>query len=227
MFNALKKTIFNDTLPADVTQQILAAGCEFTPDIAELESRQYSFVFMPDECMMLERKHELVTPGASGFYPFYEDCYTSEDFCFIEKRLGKESFPIAFKPLDNGDLPIWMNKKQRIKGELYALRGCSFKDLDKYKLNTVQCNRVKVNINIPTVKQHRTETQSYNGLWSCEYNLSKTYITTISAYMYVGREEYWIDQLLHHDSFFNFAPVHTTEVDRIYIKKCFNYKHKE
>jgi len=205
---------------------------KYTPDIHLLEQHWWNPVFIPDDCMIhhsyhiTERgsRHDLVKEGASGYDPFYEDCYTAKPFTFLEKNLGKQSFPIPFDPINDNDLPMWMNKSHRIKGELYALSSKSIIELDNHRLNTVQFDRVKVTINIPYAQKYRDIAQSYNGVWSSTYRSSKTNIVSIQAHMYVGRFEYWRDQLLKLD---NFSPVKVEKnPDRIYVKDFYNYKNQ-
>lgn len=195
---------------------------KFTPDIADLESRRWNWVFVPDECMLLNPKHSLVKEGASGFYPFYSDCYTSEKYTMLVKELGKESTCLMFKGIDDPDLPVWMQKEFRVSGELYALSGKQIISLDNHKKNTVYCNRQKVNINVPFTLRHRKRSQTYNGVWSSEYSTSKYHLTSIEAFVYIQRMDYWRDQLTHLD---NFSPVKVmNEPDRIYVRKYYDYK---
>lgn len=195
---------------------------EYTPDIAELEQRIWNPVFVPDEFMTLGHKHDEVKDGASGFFPFYEDCYTTEKFTFLEKHLGKMSHAIPFETINDDQLPMWMNKAFRVKGELYALRGSQIISLDNYKRNGVEFDRVKVNINVPFKPKYRTVTQSYSGIWRSDYHSGKTHITTIAAYMYVGKKTYWHEQLSALD---NFRPVFVqNDPDRIYVRKYYDYK---
>jgi hypothetical protein len=207
----------------------------FTPDIVELESQSFSFVFVADECMTSLRKHSLVNMGASGFYPFCGG-YTAEEFSYIAKKTGVMeqgklrtiTTPIPMKDIDReGDLPVWMTEKLRIKGEIYALRGCSFLELDKYKHNGVQFQRVPVTVNIPYFKRYREVSQTYNGVWSSTYSRSKDHIVSIKCHMYVGRHEYWLEQLKSNDGFFDFEPVKVSEVDRVWIKKFYDYKNHD
>lgn len=221
MFNFnFKKMLRDDT--EDSLTYIHGNTPEFTPDIAELQSRLWNWVFIPDECMLTNPKHSLVKEGASGFYPFYEDAYTSDRFTFLEKKLGKESTCLVFKNIDDPDLPVWMQKEYRISGELYALSGKQIISLDNHKKNTVYCNRQKININIPFTMKQRTRSQTYNGVWSSTYSTSKWHLTSVEAFVYIQRMDYWRDQLIHLD---NFSPVKVmNEPDRIYVRKYYDYK---
>lgn len=220
MFAFKKKHDHN--LICDLVNKIALQTPEFTPDIHVLEQNFWNPVFIPDECMLLGRQHDLVKEGASGFYPFYEDCYTSGKFTFLEKYLGKLSTGIPFEAINDDNLPMWMNKAYRIKGELYALSSKQIILLDNYKKNTVECRRIRVNINIPYTHKTVTRSQTYNGVWSATYNSSKTHISSIEAWMYVGRIDYWQDQLEHLD---NFRPVYVVnDPDRIYVRKYYDYK---
>jgi hypothetical protein len=172
-------------------------------------------------------KHDLVACGTSGFYP-YAPAYTSSEYCFIEKKLGKASFPVAFENFTREEedrLPAWMSRRLRIKGELYALRGASFIPLDNYKLNGLQFDRVKVRITIPYFKRTRQESQSYNGTWNIDYSRTKDMLTSMEVFMYVGRKDFWMPQLSADDAPFDFNPVGRVQTDsRVWIKEYYDYK---
>lgn len=196
-----------------------------TPDIVELESKLHNYVFVPDECKMTHNHHQLVACGTSGFYP-YCPAYTSLEYNFVEKKLGKESIAIPFVDIGTDNLPPWMLKKFRIKGELYALRGCSFIPLDNHKLNGVAFERIKVRINVPHFKRYRQESQSYNGVWHYDYTRSKDMLTSMEVFMYVGKTDFWLPQLEAYEALYNFdsVPVATAPDERIWIREYFEYK---
>lgn len=218
MLNIFKRRASLDEL----LSEIHAKKPEFTPDINILQKRYYNWLFVPDECMLLGQKHHLVQNSASGFYPFYEDCYTSEKFTCLEKHLDKESQALTFKVINDGELPMWMNQAHRVKGELYSLTGEQIIDIDNYKKNTVYCDRVRVNINVPYTHKNRQVSQTYNGLWSATYSSSKPHLTSIEAWMYISRMDYWRDQLAKLD---NFRPVKVMDdPDRVYVRHYYDYK---
>jgi len=206
----------------DILNDINFKTPQFTPDINLLQSKFWNWIFVPDECMTLGHKHELMQKGASGFYPFYSDCYTSEKFTCLEKQLGKLSQQLTFQTINDPELPMWMNKAHRVKGELYSLSGEDIIKLDNYKKNTVYSNRVRVNINIPYTLKNRKVSQTYNGTWSASYESSKPHITSINASMYVSSLDYWHDQLEKVD---NFRPVKVMDdPDRVYVRRYYDYK---
>lgn len=202
--------------------EILSLTPAYTLDVAELERRMFTFVFVADECMYGHRKHDLVSTGASGYKPFFT-CYTDQNMAMLVKEMDGQNYPIVFDGLDDPSLPPWAQRKARVYGELYALRGCSVIELDNYKQNGVRFTRKWVKVTIPYFKRHRKSTQTYNGTWNYEYSRSKDYLLTIDAQMYVGRQDYWLDQLSDRFDLFSFSTVPVQQVDRIWIKEFFHF----
>ena len=221
MFDILKRRQNFENLTSLVEIDRLTP--QHTPDMWKLEEVGYTWVFVCDECQAGHRKHDLVEGGASGMEPFFAG-YTAEKMGFLIKRLEKMSFPIPFKDLSDNELPVWMGKERRIRGEMYGMTAEMIKKLDDYKQNGVQFERMRVNINVPYYKKKRIRSQTYNGTWSVDYQRSKDYIVTIPAMMYIARPEYWMDQLKDKNGCFNFDPVKTWSVDRIWIKEYFEYR---
>lgn len=228
MLAALKKFVSTDEGTAYRPKlNTLASKYEhMTPDIVELQNTALNFVFVPDECMMLMPKHALVSK--TNFYPFCT-AYTSEPFLFLQKDLGKESHPVALRDPSievKNELPPWMAQALRIRGEIFGLSGSDFIDLDKHKLNGVQFDRVRVKVNVPYIKRYSHTETSENGVVQISYSSSKDMLTSIDAWMYVGKPEFWLPQLTAEDSFYRFsqAPISEAPEGRIWIRKYYDYK---
>lgn len=219
----IMKAIRGYSLPNSSVMDWELTSCQFTPDIAELEERSANLLFIADDMMLFNPNHDMVTKGSlSGMEPFHY-AYTAKSFSFVKKNLGKESFPIALDIRDTSELPKWMSQTARIRGELYAIRGSQFKILDTHRQNGVQFRRERVMINIPYKKLLKHQGKSPHGTYPY-YDLSKEQMYSVLAYMYVGRTEYWIDQLKA--GFFDFSPVGICEEDRIWLKKYFMYRNE-
>lgn len=214
----------------DLIAELTASLPHRTPDIGELEAQFFNPIFVCDEMMMNSDVHkDFIIPGsATGYFPI-STCYTSKKFYFVEKNLGKSSFPIAFESLENdGELPVHLARKSRIRGELFYLRGCQFIHLDNYKINGVQFLRKKVRVHIPYFKIMREHW--FNEYGNIQNNWLRTpeHVVSVEAHMYVGVEEYWKDQLFAETGFFDFKPVTVfKEEERVWLREHFDYKSKE
>lgn len=195
---------------------------EFTPDLWELEQKKAHLVFVHDDMMQLQPHHELIRQGSlSGFYPFQYG-YTTKKFSFVIKDLGLKSIPIALDLGElAGELPMYIAEAHRIRGEVYAVRPGAIVELDNHRQNGVQFVRRQVNINIGYRRLWRSHWFNSFGNKKYEYKLGKEEMTTVSAWMYIGREDYWRDQLLA--DCFNFNPIDIIEEERLWLTKYFQY----
>jgi hypothetical protein len=184
-------------LRKEIQAESVLSGAEFTPDIFHLEQFKSQLLFVHDDMAQLQPNHDLIKEGSlSGFYPFNYG-YTTKSYSFLKKNLGLKSFPIALDiPIDVANqLPTYMSEEYRIRGELYAIRPLQFLKLDTHRQNGVQFIRRRVNINIGYKKLYHHSITDSKGVYHSEYNLGKEQMLTVQAWMYVGREEYWRDQL--------------------------------
>lgn len=195
---------------------------EFTPDLWELEQKKEHRVFIHDDMMQLQPNHELVRQGSlSGFYPFQYG-YTTKKFSFIQKELGLKSFPIALDLRDLAEeLPMYIADSHRIRGEVYAVRTPTLIALDNHRQNGVQFQRRRVNINIGYKKLYKSHWFNAFGNKKYNYQLGKEEMLSVECWMYVGRNEYWKDQLLA--DAFNFNPIDIVTEDRLWLTKYYQY----
>lgn len=194
---------------------------QFTPDYNELQQRKSVLVFIHDDMAQLQSNHDMVRLGSlSGFYPFMYG-YTTKKYTFVKKNLGLKSFPIALDLRDTEELPVFMTEAHRIRGEVYAIRPPQMIVLDTHRQNGVQFRRVKVNINIGYQKLYRKAVVDDKGRSHAEYNFGKEEMCSEEMMMYVGREEYWKDQLKA--GFFDFKPIDIFTEDRLWLKEYYQY----
>lgn len=206
---------------------------EFTPDLWELEQKKEHRVFIHDDMMQLQPYHSLISEGAlkynkkereledGKFYPLQYG-YTTKKFSFIQKELGLKSIPIALDLRDLAEeLPVWIGNAQRIRGEVYAVRTPTLVELDNHRMNGVQFQRRRVNINIGYKKLWRSHWFNAFGNKKYEYQLGKEEMISVECWMYIGREDYWKDQLLA--DAFKFNPVDTVTEDRLWLTKYYQY----
>lgn len=201
-----------------------ATRMQFSPDyLTEIEPHRSRLLFVADDMMQLQPNHPMVQEGSlSGFYPFHYG-YTARNFQFLKKNLGLKSIPIALDLRDRDNLPPFQTKTARIRGEIYAVRPRGYLMLDTYKQNGVQFKRIPVTINIPTRKSYRHTTTDSKGRSFIDYSLGKEEMVSVTAFMYIGREEYWKDQLEAEAGFFDFTAVDIVEEDRIWLKRYYQY----
>lgn len=194
---------------------------QFTPDYPQLSQKKSHLVFIHDDMMQTQQNHKLVVDGSlSGFYPFTYG-YTTRRFSFVKKELALKSFPVALDLRDTSELPAFMANTSRIRGEIYAVRPQTLIDLDTHRQNGVQFQRTRVNINIGTRKLRRHNRNEKAGHPNVEYVLGKEEMFSQQCWMYIGREDYWKDQL--EAGFFDFKPIDIIEEDRLWIREYYQY----
>lgn len=197
---------------------------QFTPDYHVIGARKSNLTFIHDDMMMLQPNHELVKEGSlSGFYPFAYG-YTSKRYSFVKKELGLKSFPIAVELRDDSEMPMHVAQTNRIRGEVYALRPQTIVSLDTHRQNGVQFQRIKANINVASRKLRKSSWTDANGKDRHDYKLDREEMITVPCWMYVGREEYWKDQLA--SSFFDFKSIDVVTEDRIWLKEYYQYNRR-
>jgi hypothetical protein len=176
------------------------ANTQYTPDAALLSRQEFQPIFVYDRHMegrddfadICGDIHEL--PSPVGF--------SCETFCTWRKNLGKLSFPIALPaPQQNHKHPLWADLAREtcwfkdappalIKGIIYTINSSAFFSLDRHYRNGLHFTRKKIKIQIPC--RYKEETGG------------NEYMLTQWAWAYIGRSEYWSDQL---DAGMFFSPV--------------------
>lgn len=194
---------------------------QFTPDYIKLSQQKSVLVFIHDDMAQLQPNHDLVRVGSlSGFYPLGYG-YTSKKFTFVKKELGLKSFPVALSLKDKENLPMFMADEYRIRGEIYAIRPQALIALDTHRQNGVQFKRVEVNINIGYQKLWEHHHFDSAGIKKYTTHLDKEEMLTQPMQMYIGREEYWMDQLMA--GFFDFKSIDIIQEDRLWLKEYYQY----
>lgn len=108
----------------------------FTPDIAELEKKEWQRFFFYDETMIDNRKYDLIKEHIVN----WTVAYTVKPFHTWKKNLGVESFPIPF------EVDGFASDACRIKGDLMSIKSSHIPVLDIHKQNGLQFIRRRVPI---------------------------------------------------------------------------------
>lgn len=184
------------------------AEVSMTPDCGELEESAYAPLFVYDNMMEGLKDFSLIQPHIEDRWT----AYTRDHFALVKERLGSNSYPVmlekglsssyeVFPEQDNGNkkgVAEWeIIKKFRVRGQLVKIDSKRIKQLDIARQNGVQFDRKRIKVNIP----FRT-----SG-WSKQHGrgfLSEPMVAHVWAHAYVGRDEYWREQLesLYSDRFF-------------------------
>lgn len=178
-----------------------------TPDVWVLGQFEYQLVFMYGTSQRGHAQHDLV----SSLGAFAATTYTDDRFTLWKKRLGTESYPIALQS-SGWKRPDWNTPaKARVQGELYAVPRSTIYELDKHYRNTLWFERVRVPLVLPykelyeivggtPIQQKIHEALGRPALM--REVTSEIGIKLVRAWMYIGKPDYWDDQLGHH-----FTPV--------------------
>jgi hypothetical protein len=81
-----------------------------------------------------------------------------------------------------------------------------------------------VNVNVASQKMMKSSWTDANGHDQHRYDLSREEMITVPCWMYVGREEYWKDQL--ESEFFSFKSVDIVTEDRLWLKEYYQYNRR-
>lgn len=205
MFSAVKK-LFSPSIVLPSPDWVHEANqrTQFTPDIAFLEAYELQPVFVVEEFQSMFKRFGMLK---EGLVHSLGHAFTEEKFLMWKKPLGLESYPVPIVATEqNTSIVPWYPKPLPIKGELYAIRPYTFMELDKHKANGVQFVRRRVKIHrplravvrLPVEKglEHisRTERLLRYEHVAPKVALSDEFIHKYTAWMYVGRDEYWADQ---------------------------------
>lgn len=174
-----------------------------TPDRLWLERHDWRLLFVYCEMMHSRRMYHMLQEDSINLCKAFTE---TDDWVMYKKKLGEETFPIAFK----SDL----GKPLRIKGEIHAVRPHLFWNLlDKRFLNGTEFRRERVKLWVPYHIKHQGVTIDHNE-----------FIQRISAFMYVGVPEYWNTQI---DGGYSFAPVSAFKSNKEWVdgKRISSYYH--
>lgn len=181
--------------------------CPLTPDVWVLGQYEYQLIFLYGTMQRGHPQHQLV----SSLGAFAATTYTDDKFTLWKKRLGHESYPIALEG-SGWKRPAWNEPpRSRVQGELYAIPRAMLYELDKHYQNTLEFERVRVPLVLPYKELYEIvggtpfQQQINDRLKIPQAKAtvsSEIGVKLVRAWMYIGKPDYWNDQLGHH-----FTPV--------------------
>lgn len=189
---------------------------KYTPDIWHLDRYTTIPLFVYGE----EQSRHEKNSDMLGWYVPKTVAFTTENFTMWKHVLGKESYPIVM----NNNLPFenynWFNIRHgklpmaKIRGEIYHVDQESIIELDNYRQNGLKFERVLTQVIVP----HRDP--RYTGF---------LHLKDMKAYMYIGKESYWEDQILMgaKNPTPRFRRVRSFENKRAYAKPYYYYTFTE
>lgn len=183
------------------------------PDIQWFAERENENLFTPDSNMLQQRPWQNlflygedrpdIGNNMAEMEPFIADtpvvAFTRSHFSMYRKELGAESFPIAIED------KFAFDDHTCIKGYVVSILSSKLYELDNFRQNGKMFVRKRVKLLVPYTRirwlKDTTEVRR-GGTQPPERTVKK-----ISAHMYVGRSEYWLDHL---DAGYNFSPIPRT-----------------
>jgi hypothetical protein len=159
-----------------------------TPDLYYLCQHARQLVFIADDLKVGKINHKLIEDHS----PIHPHCYTLQPFTVYNKDLGIHSIPLPFEEgVDFGTTGWYKPELHRIQGELYALPSpLIWKVLDIQKENGLQFTRKRVLLTLPW-REVTFDSGPDIPMASKIPSISKDYLRTQPAWMYVARPEYW------------------------------------
>ena len=181
----------------------------FTPDLPELQEKDYWWVFVTGEDMPGHHHDWLMDPAT----PAYEGFTAKPDYILWRKYLRlktvavpmqADAIPYVSRMRINGEA---MYPAARLKGCLFKIRPKHFLELDEYRTNGVAFARRRVNVLIPysTLTDVTEQAKIYDYKKDDDGRLVKTFkelaempgiklekcIHHLQAWMYEGLPDYW------------------------------------
>lgn len=192
----------------------------YTPDNSKLEQYEFQLLFSPDETQRGYPKYNLIEDSV-----FMCHAFTQKTYNYWQQRDGQlipleATAPAAVK---------YFPPSLRIKGELHAIKPYQFRELDRWKQNTVQYTRQRVKLLIPYREVIKSPYRDETGRELPKCLQGKVGVTSpervhiVRAWMYVGNDNYW-DSLL---SPYNFHAVQHHESRRPWLKEYYSYPKRE
>ena len=181
MFEFLKKKpkVPDATLFPDLTwHKGWDSDVNFTPDLWKLQTRPKHLLFVYNEMQTNQRKH-----GMIGMERLGAAITEADNYVMWKKKLGRETFPFALEINSEQKFgnSSFLGKPAKIVGELYEVAPSMIKSIDSYLLNGVTFDRKRVALQVPF--RYRDDPPSTQR------------VQRIKAWMYVGPDEFWLDQL--------------------------------
>jgi hypothetical protein len=214
MLNILKRFKQPEEVVDDVAAIEWAHQNESTPDMWKLEQFIRQAIFVPCDMKKGGVNHHLIEEAING--PVYEDTYTADEYTFWKKDLGGHSFPIVlpkdYRPDAHTIVPV---ESAPIKGELYYIRPTQFAKLDTHR-GTGRFFRERVKIRIPY------RTVSYGPKKVLPEISNHSYFTTITAWMYMGVQQYW-DPMIG-GIFKSQMDLYEHDQPRVWIKQYYKFE---
>ncbi len=185
----------------------------YTPDAWMLEQHARQNVFVCDDMKTGHINHKLIEKHV----PVHPLCYTLDEYIMWNKDLGTHSFPIIFdKTVKVHGPELYKPEPARIQGQLYSLPSTIFyKVLDIHKENTVKFIRRRVGITLPY------RLVSYDKDRPLPV-ISKDYLRTVPAHMYLAIPEYWSDLIGCHLGS-KATPLYQHETPKVWIDKYYKF----
>ena len=157
---------------------------QYTPDIAEVESRKFNFIFVYDEKMHRRPGYKVIEEHTVPMHTVY-----TKDKFFMYKHIPDG----RVIPIPEGNRPI--------RGELHVTTGEGLIYLDKLYENGVEFLRQRVKVILPFRTVFRKKNKAINSkpLPPCLDNihtlLSAERTEELRVWMYVAKPEVWLDRL--------------------------------
>lgn len=203
MFGIKKSPTITPVAHNYIIDELIKASAErnrFTPDIGDLERSRFQRVFVYDE-MKHGHRSSVFLPDTLATRD--ATCYTDSYFILHKKHLGQASQAVA-TTVDVWPLPCGATaERARIQGELYIVESKHMPVLDTYHQNTVEFERLRVRIIRPW--RHIVRSKDgfpLNGEMLESFKArgivhSMRGCGTMDAWMYVGKPEFWEQQLAY------------------------------
>lgn len=191
----------------------------FTPDIAKLEKYKKQLLFVTDEWMD-DRRQSFVLDGVSNNEGV---AFSIERHLFLTK--ATDGTPVAM-PDENGF---------RIKGEVHSLDGKAFLKLDKLKQNRIQFIRKRVFLIYPYRNQGTIDNGTFTDdgfllpdiLAGKKSWLGPERVGHMSAWMYVGNPDYWLEQIHQQPYMFNRVPTFIPKKDKQWLSEYYKFQNED
>lgn len=172
-----------------------------SPDVLQLEQKERWNLFVYDNLMIGRNEYPLLRDRGT----FRWHGFTRNHYSMWKANLEKGSYAVPLVPKDPRDITPWSETDRfanrfghhsAIKGQLFSVPPSVLLELDKTRQNNVEFIRQRVEIEVPLKEVLFFGDQGVEPV--------KRTINIQQAWMYVGKSEFWNDQI---DAGWMFSPV--------------------
>lgn len=209
----------------------LLAETVYTPDIAQLEARQFTRVFLPDDAQRTHPQYELIREHSA----YVCTGFTSTSFRLYRRKT--DGIAVAMEDTSQDKVKFFPQGPCKIKGEIHLVQADGILKLDNHRQNGVQFLRKRIPIIFPHRKLkwirgpedmhdvEQSDIRHYEHIPDRRIGKTKELVSLVRCEMYIGIPEYW-NKLIDGGFAFEEAEIFQPKAFRSWLPKYYQFLKK-